>query len=108
MGARPEPKWEPRPLYDTSDPEFLARFDSYALKVRRGTLWLLVTRDPRDRNRYQYVSSMGANSDESFSGCLEPEDNGLTLEQAQAKVFAKVQRMNGRITYIPFPRSYGH
>jgi len=53
--------------------------EAWRAKIRRGYLWLL----PFDTTQgISYVSSFGADSDDSFSGFLP----GLTIEQAKMNV----------------------
>jgi len=73
-----------------TDPEILAQFTCYSVKLGRGNIYLRVYKE--DRCRYQFTSSFGANSDNSFSGCLPPEDNKLALEEAQEKIIKEVRR----------------
>jgi len=84
------PRWTEAKWKGTDDPTILAQFTAY----KCGSLWLLVYIEPFFLNcRYHYTSSRGANSENSFSGVLPPESNGLSLQEAQKAVESKVRKM---------------
>ena len=85
-------KWEQAQWQGTTDPKILAQFDAYRIKYRRGYVWLRVYKTLFLGCKYHYTSSMGANSEDSFSGCLT--DNTQTLNDAQSAVIAKVCQIN--------------
>lgn len=81
--------WEKSKWYGTNNIEILKQFTSYKLKFKKGFIWLLVYNKPYFLDiKYHFVSSQGANSDNSFSGLLT--DNNLTLEQAQLEAYQEV------------------
>jgi len=74
-----------------TDPEILAQFTCYRIKLGRG--WIYLKKYEKGRCLYQFTSSFGAGSDNSFSGCLTSKHNTLTLEEAQAKTIQEVRRL---------------
>ena len=87
--------WEPAVWPFDSRPEVVNQFDCYNCRFRGGTLYLRVSKAVGEGQiRYKYTSSYGASSDRSFSGCLPPECNSLSLTEAQDAVVSEVAHMN--------------
>jgi hypothetical protein len=83
--------WKQTQWTGTTDPKVLAQFTAYARKFRRGTLWLRVYKEPYFLGcQYHFTNSQGPNSENSYSGLLPPEFNGLSIEQAQTEVTRRV------------------
>ena len=104
--ARKTKVWEPCVWPGCTNPEILSQFDCYRYKTHTGYIYLEVYHevyegprsneayDGRNTVKYYYTSSMGANSDESFSGILLPCYNSSSLEEAQKLVVRKVYLQN--------------
>lgn len=109
--------WQSAVWFGTDDPEITKEFDCYMLPYkprhnRRGKIWLRVCKHeymnktvkysnaPGARSavvntrKYEYTSSFGANSENSFSGSLPVKMNNLSLQAAQLAVLLEIQRIN--------------
>jgi len=98
-----EPTWEKAKWEGTNDPQVLATFVAYRIKAGRGYIWLRAYPDLFIGCRYHFTSSQGANSENSFSGCLPPLMNDYSLEEAQAETERRVRTFWGQNPYKTAP-----
>ena len=96
VGKRKRLKWRRGKWHGTSDPAITSQFTCYILKYRRGRIYLCAYKEGQYflECRYHFTASYGANSDDSYSGLLLPEHNGIPVQQAQSEALAAVKRMN--------------
>jgi hypothetical protein len=91
------PKWKSAVWSANPDPEITKFFDCYHIAMRRGFIWLRAQRPEwmaKESVKYHFTADFGNNSQDSYSGCLRPEDNDLPLADAMNKIVAEVKKMN--------------